>query len=1004
MASGQETYKYHAFISYSHRDSGWADWLHRAIETYTGHRRLADSVGRREEPLPDRLFPVFRDREELEGVADLPERINLALSQARCLIVICSPHAVASRWVGSEIQHYKSRYPHRKVLALIVGGTPGSHDDQECFPPALLLKFDAHGRLTDQPHEPGAADARKGKDGRSKALLKILAAMLDVDFDQLRQRDQERRRRRLAWIAIALGALSVVLAGLASVAWYQREEAVKAQRRADENAAEARHQQSIAQERARDARARQLAAMARNELPGGEGDEFDLSRGLLYAVQAIRIKTLPAANAALLELLQSTRRSKRFLWGHTGDVNAAEFAADGRFLISAGEDGRLLTWDTSGGALVDAVELASPIMALAIDKQIQQVAIAPVTGPVLLRNLVDESESTHRIDTGSHIVSGLSFNAAGHSLLVAGAGGVVTEWDLTRGVGEKQWMSEQGEAIEDIAISSDGRFLAAAGPQARLTLWDRRQSPAARYELDGHTQGIVAGVYSLSFNADGSLMASAGSHGDLLVWDLAELPPKNQRLPGHDSAVLHVQFRPDGGELASVDKHGLIRLQGDREEEVIQAQGAEIRTFAYAPNGETFATGGRHGRLILWSKNTGSTLGKHYLGNLGHVGDLVLSADGSLLTVVGEATAVWRSTDARAPIVSPRWMSVRAAEISGDNEFLVLVTYYKTLVYRLNALKGEPSAEIRLTNPELVKLGPYGRTLTTVTGYRLDQWRISDGDRVLSHQLIADAERNRARNLKIAALSPDHSLLAWSDRPGRLVITDIASGKPVATTDMEAQAGLLQLAFSPDGSNLVSRDQMGVTVLWLWDGKSLIPISHWENTRSVTPAFSHDSRILAMTAGDRLAGSEKVILRESGTGQQIGGALNTGSAINRLTFSPDGNLLAAGGRGKILIWDLQSRQSMGELLLGNDKAVTGLSFSPDSNTLYSVAGDVVAWNLTQEYLIEAACKMANRNLSAEEWYAAMGEEAQLQPVCTELPALDQHFRRVREQIRGIDTE
>jgi len=184
----------------------------------------------------------------------------------------------------------------------------------------------------------------------------------------------------------------------------------------------------------------------------------------------------------------------------------------------------------------------------------------------------------------------------------------------------------------------------------------------------------------------------------------------------------------------------------------------------------------------------------------------------------------------------------------------------------------------------------------------------------------------------------------------------------------------------------------------------LIPISHWENTRSVTPAFSHDSRILAMTAGDRLAGSEKVILRETGTGQQIGGALNTGSAINRLTFSPDGNLLAAGGRGKILIWDLQSRQSMGELLLGNDKAVTGLSFSPDSNTLYSVAGDVVAWNLTQEYLIEAACKMANRNLSAEEWYAAMGEEAQLQPVCTELPALDQHFRRVREQIRGIDTE
>ena len=27
-------YRYRAFISYSHRDSGWADWLHRALESY----------------------------------------------------------------------------------------------------------------------------------------------------------------------------------------------------------------------------------------------------------------------------------------------------------------------------------------------------------------------------------------------------------------------------------------------------------------------------------------------------------------------------------------------------------------------------------------------------------------------------------------------------------------------------------------------------------------------------------------------------------------------------------------------------------------------------------------------------------------------------------------------------------------------------------------------------------------------------------------------------------
>src|SRR5215471_14241860 len=57
-------FRYRAFISYSHQDRAWADWLHRALETYRVPRRL---VGRRTEIgiIPKRIAPVFRDREEL---------------------------------------------------------------------------------------------------------------------------------------------------------------------------------------------------------------------------------------------------------------------------------------------------------------------------------------------------------------------------------------------------------------------------------------------------------------------------------------------------------------------------------------------------------------------------------------------------------------------------------------------------------------------------------------------------------------------------------------------------------------------------------------------------------------------------------------------------------------------------------------------------------------------------------------------------------------------------
>jgi eukaryotic-like serine/threonine-protein kinase len=82
--------KYWAFISYSQRDEKWARWLHRAIEGYRVPARL---VGKptRSGVVPKRLFPVFRDRDELSTSPDLGGSIVESLTQSRFLIVICSP-------------------------------------------------------------------------------------------------------------------------------------------------------------------------------------------------------------------------------------------------------------------------------------------------------------------------------------------------------------------------------------------------------------------------------------------------------------------------------------------------------------------------------------------------------------------------------------------------------------------------------------------------------------------------------------------------------------------------------------------------------------------------------------------------------------------------------------------------------------------------------------------------------------------------------------------------
>ena len=96
-ASGEAVaFKYQAFISYSHRDERWAARLHKAIEAYRIPKSL---IGRSASKgvVPSRIFPVFRDRDELASSPDLSESLRLALRQSAHLIVLCSPAAARIR-------------------------------------------------------------------------------------------------------------------------------------------------------------------------------------------------------------------------------------------------------------------------------------------------------------------------------------------------------------------------------------------------------------------------------------------------------------------------------------------------------------------------------------------------------------------------------------------------------------------------------------------------------------------------------------------------------------------------------------------------------------------------------------------------------------------------------------------------------------------------------------------------------------------------------------------
>jgi WD40 repeat protein len=151
------------------------------------------------------------------------------------------------------------------------------------------------------------------------------------------------------------------------------------------------------------------------------------------------------------------------------------------------------------------------------------------------------------------------------------------------------------------------------------------------------------------------------------------------------------------------------------------------------------------------------------------------------------------------------------------------------------------------------------------------------------------------------------------------------------------ESQLFGLSVSPVGDMLAIASPVGV---YAYSGDPLSELwSRLHNliVREVT--FSPDGDILVSGDEDGL-----VTLWNANNGEEIVVLPSVIESVSRLAYAVDGNLLAAGGTGGIVSWQLPDRKQ--ENFETNVNAVYGLALSPDSKTLASGTGiTITLWDV-----------------------------------------------------------
>jgi WD40 repeat protein len=367
--------------------------------------------------------------------------------------------------------------------------------------------------------------------------------------------------------------------------------------------------------------------------------------GLTQPVTAVamspdrKLLVLACADGPIHLVDTATWQVAKSLAGHAGAVNSLRFQTGGARLVSGGADKTLRVWDVATAQPVIKVDVPAAVEAVAIHPNGMQAATGAADGSIAVWKLAEPPALERPIMGHTGRISSLVYSNDGSLIFSASADGSLRAFQSADGA--QRHAAQVGSPVHDLAISPDGQWVATAGEDKLVKVWNANGlGPAGKPQFGGFSGpvrsvsfspdnqqvigGGAAGSETIVFNlASGEAVqaggeqagpivgvATAGEKGEWIVsasadkgvrvWPLLAV----RQIPGHSQPVTALASLPTApNQILSGSGDGSVRLWNLDNGQQMQAMnyGAAVSSVAVRPDGQRIAAAGASNVVRLWN-------------------------------------------------------------------------------------------------------------------------------------------------------------------------------------------------------------------------------------------------------------------------------------------------------------------------------------------------------------------------------------------------------------------